>query len=245
MTGRISVLRFVSLFAEIPDDVLADASDLLQEVLYAAGEDIFVQGDPGDALYIVAEGQVRVHSGGRTLSIMERGNVFGEMAVLDPEPRSATVTALEATCLLRLDRETLYRLMDQRSEVAHSVIRTLCRYLRARTTSMVEDHHYLQQVAHLTAAAAAVEAGVYEPESIEEVTQRADSLGQMARIFQSMIRQVYAREQRLKQELQQLRVEIDRAKTADQVAEITETDYFRQLQEKARKLRTQTNRSQT
>ncbi len=96
---------------------------------------------------------------------------------------------------------------------------------------------YLQNVARVTAAAAAVEAGEFEPESLADVAQRTDGLGQLARVFQSMAREVYAREQRLKQQVQELRIELSEARQARQVAEITETDYFRQLQAEAQNLR--------
>jgi len=96
---------------------------------------------------------------------------------------------------------------------------------------------YLQNVARVTAAAAAVEAGEFEPESLADVAQRTDGLGQLARVFQRMAREVYAREQRLKQQVQELRIELSEARQARQVAEITETDYFRQLQAEAQNLR--------
>ena len=100
-----------------------------------------------------------------------------------------------------------------------------------------QELEYLRQVASLTDAAAAVEAGAFDPGCLADVAQRADELGQLARVFQSMAREVYAREQRLKQQLQELRIEIDEVKKAQQVAEITETDYFRELSEKAQRLR--------
>lgn len=62
-------------------------------------------------------------------------------------------------------------------------------------------------------------------------------MGKLGRVFQQMARTVYAREERLRQQLQQLRIEIDEGKKARQVAEITETDYFQQLQEKTKELR--------
>jgi nitrate/nitrite-specific signal transduction histidine kinase len=70
-----------------------------------------------------------------------------------------------------------------------------------------------------------------------EVAARADELGQLARVFQRMAREIYAREQRLKQQVQQLSIELDEVRQARQVAEITETDYFQQLQAKAQDLR--------
>jgi two-component system cell cycle response regulator len=103
---------------------------------------------------------------------------------------------------------------------------------------------YIEQVNHVTRAAAAVEAGTFELASLNGVARRDDSLGQLARVFQNMARQVYAREERLKQQVQELRIEIDAVKKARQTAEITETDYFRNLCDSAQRLRqrSETNR---
>lgn len=116
--------------------------------------------------------------------------------------------------------------------------------LRARINAGLEkkrqrDHEaeYLRQVARLTDAAGAVETGTFDVASLAEVGERTDALGQLARVFQHMAHEVYAREQRLKQQVQELRIEIDRSRASSQVAEITETDYFRELQERARTLR--------
>jgi nitrate/nitrite-specific signal transduction histidine kinase len=100
-----------------------------------------------------------------------------------------------------------------------------------------QEIEYLRNVDHVTAAAAAVEAGVFDPETLTRIAARRDELGQLARVFQRMAREVRAREWRLKQEVQQLRIEIDEVRTARQVAEITETDYFQDLQRKADQLR--------
>ena len=116
--------------------------------------------------------------------------------------------------------------------------------LRARIGASLEkkrlrdqEIEYLHNVDHVIAAAAAVEAGEFDPETLTRVATRRDELGRLARVFQQMAREVHAREQRLKQEVQQLRIEIDEARTARQVAEITETDYFQDLQRKADQLR--------
>ena len=116
--------------------------------------------------------------------------------------------------------------------------------LKARVDTCLEkkrlrdlELEYLRNVNEVTQAAAAMETGGFEPQALDEVAGRADSLGQLARVFQSMARQVQAREDRLKQKVQELRVEIDEARKAKQVAEITESDYFQQLQQKAQRLR--------
>ncbi len=96
---------------------------------------------------------------------------------------------------------------------------------------------YIEQVGHVTRAAAAVEAGAFELDSLNSVAKRGDSLGQLARVFQNMARRVYAREQSLRQKVQELQIEIDEVKQQRQVAEITETEYFRDLCAKAERLR--------
>ena len=116
--------------------------------------------------------------------------------------------------------------------------------LRARLTACLErkwlrdqEVDYLQQVGRVTAAAAAIKANTFQPESLDEVARRPDELGQLALVFQEMARQVYSREQHLQQQVQQLRIEIDQARKAREVAEITESDYFQQLLGKADELR--------
>jgi len=96
---------------------------------------------------------------------------------------------------------------------------------------------YLEQVGHVVDAAAAVEQGRFDERSLDAVAERDDALGNLARIFQHMACEIAAREDALKQQVHELRIEIDEAKAAKQVAEITETDYFRDLLHKADALR--------
>jgi DNA-binding response OmpR family regulator len=118
--------------------------------------------------------------------------------------------------------------------------------LRARIGACLEKKRlrdqeimYLKDVAYVTSAAAAVEAGKFGAEMLVEVVKRPDQLGQLARVFQRMAHEVAAREEQLKQQILVLRIEIDETKKARQVAEITETDYFQELQDKAKALRRQ------
>jgi CheY-like chemotaxis protein len=99
------------------------------------------------------------------------------------------------------------------------------------------EREYLEQVGHVVDAAAAVENGTFEAAALDSVAVREDALGNLARIFQHMACEVAARERALKQQVRELRIEIDEAKAERQVAEITETDYFRDLQRKAAALR--------
>jgi len=116
--------------------------------------------------------------------------------------------------------------------------------LRARLNACLErkrlrdqEVDYLQQVGRVTAAAAAIKANTFQPESLDDVARRSDELGQLAQVFQEMSRQVYAREQQLQRQVQQLRIEIDQERRAREVADITESDYFQQLLGRAEELR--------
>ena len=116
--------------------------------------------------------------------------------------------------------------------------------LRARLAACLErkqlrdqEIDYLHQVGRVAAAAAAIKSNTFHIESLDEVANRSDELGQLAQVFQEMARQVYAREQRLQQQVQQLRIEIDQSRKAREVADITESDYFQQLLGKADELR--------
>lgn len=116
--------------------------------------------------------------------------------------------------------------------------------LRARIGACLEKKRlrdqevlYLKDVAHVTDAAAAVEAGQFAAAILNDVSKRPDELGQLARVFERMAREVAAREEQLKQQIQVLSIEIDQAKKARQVSEITDTEYFQELRRKAKELR--------
>jgi HEAT repeat protein len=135
---KVLILKAVEIFAETPDDVLADIAELLHENEVPAGTGIFARGDAGTSMYIIVDGEVRVHDGKHVLNHLYTRDVFGEMALLDPEPRVASVTTMVDTRLLRLDQEPFYELMDERNEVARGVIRVLTQRLRARVRDLSE-----------------------------------------------------------------------------------------------------------
>jgi CRP-like cAMP-binding protein len=96
----------------------------------ASGEQIFAEGEPGDALYLIVEGRVKVHKGEKELVRLGVRDVFGEMAVLDSEPRSASVTAVEDAVLLKIGRDDFRDILSERPEIAMGVMKVLTRRLR-------------------------------------------------------------------------------------------------------------------
>jgi len=116
--------------------------------------------------------------------------------------------------------------------------------LRARLESSLAakrlrdlELEYLEQVSRVTGAAEALEAGEFAADGLAEVAARSDALGTLARRFATMAAEVKAREERLKAEVRELRIEIDQARQAKRVSEITDTDFFRDLRSRAMTLR--------
>ena len=133
---RVAVLQRVALFGDVPGHTLVAVARLLEEVSFDTGDSIIERGSVEDWLFVVAEGRIRVHLGERTVLENGPGGVVGEFAVLAPAPRSASVTAIEPSLLLRLRRGPFEELLDDRPEIARGVISTLARMLQA-----VADNH--------------------------------------------------------------------------------------------------------
>ncbi len=135
MFTALDVLRRVPLLATLGEEDLAAFAGLLRERRYPKGSMILAQGDPGEALYLLAAGQVKVvliHEDGREviLSVLGVGSFFGEMALLDQEPRSAHVVAMTDSLLLQLRREDFQARLRSGPEVAIALLRELSRRLR-------------------------------------------------------------------------------------------------------------------
>ncbi|MCC3153608.1 cyclic nucleotide-binding domain-containing protein [Hymenobacter sp. BT770] len=133
---RVRILQHTALFAETPEHVLSAIVPIMNEVGFAADEEIFAKGDQGGSLFIVHEGTVGIYNGGQQLTTFEAGDFFGELALLDAEPRSATARALEPVMALRLDQDDFYDVMGDRPEVLRNILRVLCQRLRHQNDKM-------------------------------------------------------------------------------------------------------------
>lgn len=233
----IPFLTAVPLFAEMPPPQMAQLAALFEPLQAEVNESFIHKGDPGDCMYIIAGGRVRIHDGDVTFNHLGAGEVVGEMALLDEVPRMASVTAVEETHLLRLERTAFYQLLEGSPGVALGVIRVLSRRLRGMARDRVRDYEYMQQMNALIAATAALEAGLFDPRSLDAVCGRDDELGHLGRVFCRMAEEVKSREERLRAEVRELRIQIDEARRARGVAEITETAYFQELQTKVKAIR--------
>jgi CRP/FNR family cyclic AMP-dependent transcriptional regulator len=127
---KVLFLKSVDLFSQIPGEDLAQVALISTEETRDAGDEIFAEGEAGDALYLVLDGKVRVHRQERVLAELGERECFGEMAILDAAPRSASVTALEDCVLLKISREDFQEIMSEKPEIALGIIQVLSRRLR-------------------------------------------------------------------------------------------------------------------
>jgi HEAT repeat protein len=130
LMSRLAFLHDVPLFAEASLDDLIAVDHALGSETYLAGEPIVTDGETGDRLCIVHRGEVLVRKGGRVLARLATGDFFGEMALFDDEPRSATVTAVDEVEVLVLQRDRFHSLVQQRPSVLMQLCTTLVRRLR-------------------------------------------------------------------------------------------------------------------
>ena len=135
LVDRVAALHRVELFASVPGRVLAAVAEHTAEIRVSPGQVLIEEGAIEAHLFAVVNGRVRVHRADRTLVELGPGTTVGELAALVPQPRTASVTAVEPTLALRLDKAVLDDLLLEWPELAHGVIATLVERLRA-----IADH---------------------------------------------------------------------------------------------------------
>jgi len=135
LVERVAALHRVDLFARVPGRVLAAVAEATSEVHAAPGEGLIEEGAIEAHLFAIVEGRVRVHRGTQTLVELGACTTVGELAALVPQPRTASVSALEETLALRLDKSILDELLAEWPELAHGVIDALVARLAA-----IADH---------------------------------------------------------------------------------------------------------
>ncbi len=132
---NVELLREIPLFEALATDDLGVLASRLVKCSYRAGQVIFNQGDTGDEMYIVADGQVNIYLPGdasRRVSLKDlaRGEYFGELGLFDDKPRSASALATTDAVLLGLTRSMLATYLESRPQSAMPILRTMAERLR-------------------------------------------------------------------------------------------------------------------
>lgn len=137
------VLSRSALFSGLTPEATEPARAAMKQLAVRRGQTVFIEGEPGDSLYVLVQGKIKLSrssSDGREnmLAVLGPGEVFGELSLFDPGPRTATATAVVDSTLAHLENSALQPWIDDRPEVAERLLMVLARRLR-RTNNAIAD----------------------------------------------------------------------------------------------------------
>ncbi|MEJ2209342.1 MAG: cyclic nucleotide-binding domain-containing protein [Anaerolineae bacterium] len=243
------------MFGRLPEETLSRLTAALKRRTYDEGQILFHKGDPGDEMYIVEEGAVAIFEPGdaepdkeRPLRIFRAGGSLGEMALIDREPRTLSARAVQPTHVLVLKGKDFENLVRDPA-MAMAVMSGLSDRIRYTTDFLAEVRQWVGRMAggqyetaqfftDMQTWVRQVAAGEYEADVEETAGQYRDpTMATLAAEFARMATHVREREAELRQEIAQLKIEIDHTKRQEQVEEIVESDFFQDIKSKARDLR--------
>jgi CRP-like cAMP-binding protein len=254
------LLQKVSLFERLPGETLAQVAAVVSERSYSAGEVLFHKGDAGDELFIVDQGAIAIYepvSGPaftgdseqeQPLRIFRSGESLGEMALIDLQPRTLSARAIEPTQVVVLSGSD-FRSLLRNADVALGVMLGLNERIRYTTEFLGEVREWVGRMANgqyretnqffdeVQGWVKRVAAGDYDSVAAPEGRYRDRTMAALAAEFARMATQVRQREDDLRKEISELKIEIDQTKRQHQVDEITESDFFRDIKSRAREMR--------
>lgn len=129
---RILFLRSVGLFTGLPARELGRVAAIAEEVVTPAGTTIVREGEYGDCMFVIVDGSVSITRGNQRLAQLGERDYFGEMSILDGEPRSASAVAETDCLLLRIDQSEFHEILARHFDATLIIIRTLCSRLRSQ-----------------------------------------------------------------------------------------------------------------
>ena len=235
MSEKIS-LKNIPLINRLSDETLAEVYNSLKSRHLAASEVLFNQGDDGDELIIVQEGEISIFSPmdgdegtEKPIRVFGPGEVLGEMALIDQKPRSLSARAEVESTILTLGLKEFKNLLAKNPEMAFSVMSSLNDRIRYTTVFLSEVRKWIQRVAD----------GDYQAGELtnSSASYQDETISSLAAEFAQMTARVQEREDELRQEVIKLRIEVDETKRKQDVEEILDSDYYRSLKEKAQQMR--------
>lgn len=140
MSATLELLRPIPLFTSLSQEELERIAELCETRSWESGEYIFHEGEPGNRLFIIVEGSVRISreipgAGEEALAVLKRGALFGEMAVFDKSERSTDAISHSGTTALTISRNELEMLLEFNRDLAYKVLWAVVRMLSGRLRS--------------------------------------------------------------------------------------------------------------
>lgn len=185
---HVTFLRAATIFSDIDEEKLVHIATALEEYVFEPDEEIFHKGDDSHSMYIVETGRVKVHDDDLVFTELTSGQAFGEYSLIEASKRSATVTAVEKSHLLRLDKEVFYEVMSQNMEIMQSILKTLVTRMRDKdrleTELAYQNNEILQQNEEIEAQRNEIQA---QRDEIEKQRDRLEHLNQTKDKFFSIL----------------------------------------------------------
>jgi CRP-like cAMP-binding protein len=229
----IEILKKNAIFRVMSEKTLQDLAAALKQRVLKPGEILFNMGEPGNEMVIVQSGNIAIFrptneqsEEGQAIRVFHAGEMLGEMALIDRLPRSTSARAEGETVILTLDNESFQNLLLKYPDASSAMMREFSSRLRYTTDFISEMRTWVQRMAEGNYQS--IQAPADQPES---------SLAALAAEFMRMAAQVREREDKLRQEVAQLRIEIDENKRRQEVSQITESEYYQELKAKLKVLR--------
>jgi len=135
---KILLLRNSDIFKTCKEVDLIEIASICSERSVDKGITIFHKGDYGNCMYFIHSGQVSIHDGDHQFAVLADNEIFGELSLLDSEPRSASATTLSDCTLLKIEQEQFYDVVATNTDILKGIMRTLCRRLREQDRITVE-----------------------------------------------------------------------------------------------------------
>jgi CRP-like cAMP-binding protein len=226
----------------LPDEVLVQLAAKVTSHELVKDEVIFRQNDPGDAVYFIRLGWVKIvlnDSGGNELTINEvgPGEIIGEMSLLDEQPRSAGAVALSPLEMLRLGNNDFRAVIDRHPELGMLFAKNISERLRFNVTLLQNSVDWSYRIAQgdysfVLDQLESVQATIIDNRKADEARAK-----QLLSAFFEMVKGVKEREDNLKRQLQEFNIKVDETKRAEDVEAITSRTFFRKIQTESQKIR--------
>ena len=233
--GHTFDLSMISLLRGVPQRIVDELGERVCRVHLEANEALFHQGDPGDALYIIESGRVKIvaegiHDQDLILNTYGAGEIVGEMSMIDQKPRSAGVVATESTDLLQLKREDFLVVATHQPALALRVMTNLSARLRFSAAYLQQAVAWSEKIATGNYDLAMTEIMGLRNETEVDGGHNVDKADEFLSAFFKMVKDVKAREDELRQQLDAFRIHIDETKKKQEVDDLVGSDFFKQLE---------------
>ena len=234
-------LARLPLFKGAPEALLAQIANQTQVLNLAKNDVLLHQGDPSDSLFIIQTGWVKIVTEGKqgqevVLNQSGPGQVIGEMSLLDQQPRSGSVVALSPAKILEIKYYVIMQLLNEYPLLALSFLNDMSNRVRFANAYIGEAIEWCQHIAEGNYDFVQQQVSGNQGTIVVAESYQARATAFLSAFFK-MVENVKKREEGLKEQLQQLIIQIDEVKRQQAVQEVTESGLFQDLQAASQKWR--------